>query len=202
MNWLAHVLLSEADTEFRLGNLLADVVKGKARAGMSVGFLRGVRCHQAIDAFTDFHPIVHRSRARVAPPLRRYAGILVDIFYDHYLARDWTRYASIPLDAFTAEVYQSFRSCTCSLPAEAEIVLQRIIAEDRLGSYRELGGIETALTRLSGYLSGRWRRPIELQRGIADMVEHDGAFTRDFAEFFPLLVEHVNCRRQVPHGFA
>lgn len=194
MNWLAHVFLSEPDTEFRLGNLLADVVKGKARAGMSAGFLRGVRCHQAIDAFTDFHPIVHRSRARIAPPLRRYAGILVDIFYDHYLARDWPRYASIPLDVFTGDLYAAFKAHDGALPADAALVLERIMAEDRLGSYREIAGIETALTRLSAYLTQRWERPIALQNGIADLIEHDGNFARDFAEFFPFLVAHVRQR--------
>lgn len=194
MNWLAHVFLSEPDTQFRLGNLLADVVKGKARAGMSASFLRGVRCHQAIDAFTDYHPIVHRSRARISPPLRRYAGILVDIFYDHYLARDWARYALVPLDVFTGELYATFKAHACALPADAALVLERIMAEDRLGSYREIAGIEAALTRLSAYVSQRWQRSVELQRGIADLVRYDGEFARDFADFFPCLVTHIRER--------
>lgn len=191
MNWLAHVFLSEPDTEFRLGNLLADVVKGKAREAMPAAFLRGVGCHRIIDRFTDFHPVVERSRSRIRPPLRRYAGILVDIFYDHYLARDWSRYCSVPLDRFTAQFYASFRCRPPSLPEEACIVLDRIAAEDRLGSYCNASGIDTALKRLSSYLSGRWSRSVPLELGMADLIEYGDEFAADFAEFFPELTAHV-----------
>ena len=84
MNWLAHVFLSEQNLEFRLGNLLADIVRGEQRSGMSADFLRGVQCHQAIDSFTDSHPLVRRSRARIGAEQRRFSGVLVDVFYDLY----------------------------------------------------------------------------------------------------------------------
>jgi acyl carrier protein phosphodiesterase len=80
LNWLAHALLSKPDIEFRPGNLLADLVKGRDRAAMSVAFLDGVRHHQAIDALTDAHPTVHRSRARIGGDYRHATGILVDVF--------------------------------------------------------------------------------------------------------------------------
>jgi acyl carrier protein phosphodiesterase len=102
MNWLAHAFLSEPDLECRLGNLLADMVKGKDRATMSPLFLRGVACHQSIDSFTDFHPVVERSKLRITPRFGRVAGILVDIFYDHFLSLSWEDYAPVPLNEFTA----------------------------------------------------------------------------------------------------
>ncbi len=191
MNWLAHVYLSEPDTQFRLGNLLADLVKGRARAGMPPAFLRGVRCHQTIDAFTDYHPVVQRSRARIGPGLRRYAGILVDVFYDHFLARDWPRYSAVPLDDFTAELYAAAQSQPLSLPEEARLALERMIADDRLGSYREVTGIAAALGRLSVYLSRRWGRPVALEEGVEDLLRDKEGFGQDFAEFFPSLVAHV-----------
>src|SRR5262245_63093143 len=105
MNWLAHLFLSEPDPGYRLGNFFANLIKGKARQALPPNLRRGVACHQVIDAFTDFHPFVHRSKRRVGEPHGRYAGILVDVFYDHFLARDWARYADVPLEQFTAEVY-------------------------------------------------------------------------------------------------
>src|SRR5688572_5506167 len=129
MNWLAHVFLSEDDVEFRLGNLLADLIKGRQREGMSEAFLRGARCHQRIDGFTDYHPIVHRSHGRIGDGYAHLKGILVDVFYDHFLAIDWARYASEPLDVFTARFYAEIRTNPLSLPAEAQAALERMIAD-------------------------------------------------------------------------
>ena len=120
MNWLAHVFLSKPDIEFRLGNLLADLVKGRDRAGMSVAFLDGVRQHQAIDAFTDAHPVVHRSRARIGGDYGHATGILVDVFYDHFLALDWGRYSTEPLESFTARLYGDIRAHPIPLSEEAQ----------------------------------------------------------------------------------
>ncbi len=101
MNWLAHLYLSPADDpEFRLGNLLADFIKGGARRELGESFQRGVRCHQAIDAFTDFHPVVQRSRTRIAARHGHFSGILIDVFYDHFLARNWPEFSAIALDDF------------------------------------------------------------------------------------------------------
>jgi acyl carrier protein phosphodiesterase len=80
VNWLAHVFLSEPDVEFRLGNLLADIVRGEELRRMSPDFQRGVLRHMQIDAFTDAHPLVKRSRSRISPESRRFSGVLVDVF--------------------------------------------------------------------------------------------------------------------------
>src|SRR5262245_27969290 len=103
MNWLAHLLLSEPTSAFRIGSLLPDFVRPPLLAGLPIDFQRGIECHRRIDAFTDAHPIVRRSVGRFVPPYRRFAGILVDVFYDHFLARDWTAHASIPLTDFVGE---------------------------------------------------------------------------------------------------
>jgi acyl carrier protein phosphodiesterase len=191
MNWLAHLFLSEPDVEFQLGNLLADLVKGRDRLGMSPAFLRGTRCHQAIDAFTDFHPVVHRSRARIGAGHGRFAGVLIDVFYDHYLARDWQRYSPEPLESFTARLYAALGEHPIPLPAEARGALQRMIADDRLGSYRRIDGIEESLRRLSLRLSVRFGKLIALEQAIGELTAHYDELGQDFAEFFPLLQAHV-----------
>lgn len=187
MNWLAHVFLSEPDVEFRLGNLLADIVRGEELRRMSEGFQRGAQKHKQIDAFTDAHPLVKRSRARVGAELRRFSGVLVDVFYDHLLASHWSSYSPIVLDAFTAKFYADIEASHIELPASARVTLDRIIRYDLLGSYRRVEGVERSLRRLSAYLSSRWRREFALEKGVADLVAHRAGFEADFAEFFPQL---------------
>lgn len=191
MNWLAHAWLSEPDIEFRLGNLLADIVKGTDRNTMSPAFLAGVRRHQAIDAFTDWHPVVHRSRARLIGAHRHTSGILVDVFYDHFLALDWDHFTDEPLDTFTARLYTDIRAHPIALPTEAREAVERMIAEDRLGSYRRLDGIEATLRRVSLRLSARLGRDLALERGVAELVAHFDELHADFAEFFPQLRDHL-----------
>lgn len=187
MNWLAHVFLSEPDVEFRLGNLLADIVRGEELRRMSTGFQRGVQKHKQIDAFTDAHPLVKRSRSRVSAQFRRFSGVLVDVFYDHLLANDWERYSPIVLDAFTAKFYADIEASNIELPSSARVTLDRIIRHDLLGSYRRVEGVERSLRRISAYLSSRWRREFALEKGVADLLEHQAEFAADFAEFFPQL---------------
>jgi acyl carrier protein phosphodiesterase len=191
VNWLAHALLSEPDVEFRLGNLLADLVKGRDRDGMSANFLRGVKCHQAIDGFTDSHPVVHRSRARIGGGYRHATGILVDVFYDHFLALDWDRYSAEPLDAFTARLYADLRAHPISAPEEASAALDRMIRDDRLGSYRTIEGIEATLHRVSMRLSARTGREFALEKAITELRANFDGLGSDFVKFFPLLRSHV-----------
>lgn len=202
MNWLAHAFLSKPDIEFRLGNLLADLVKRRDRAAMPAAFLDGTRQHQAIDAFTDTHQAVHRSRARIGGDFRHATGILVDVFYDHFLALDWERYASEPLDSFTARLYAEIREHPIELPAEARAAVERLLADDRLGSYRRLGGIEASLRRVSLRLEARTGRNFGLERGIAELVAHFEGLRADFTEFFPQLVAHVGARQDAEPGAA
>lgn len=187
MNWLAHVFLSEPDVEFRLGNLLADIVKGRDRQGMSAAFLRGTQCHQVIDAFTDYHPIAHRSRGRIRSEYGRFAGILVDVFYDYFLARSWDRYCPEPLEVFTGRLYADIQAHPLTLPEEACLSVARMIADDRLASYRTTEGIQTALRRVSARLSARLGKPFALEPALADLAANEQALTDDFAEFFPVL---------------
>jgi acyl carrier protein phosphodiesterase len=190
VNWLAHAFLSKPDIEFRLGNLLADLVRGRDRAAMPGAFLDGVRHHQAIDAFTDSHLVVDRSRARIGGDFRNASGILVDVFYDHFLALDWGQYSAEPLDAFTARLYDDIRVSMIRFPEEAQAALERMINEDRLGSYRRLDGIEASLRRVSLRLAARSGRDLGLERGVSELVANFEELRGDFAEFFPQLQAH------------
>ncbi len=188
LNWLAHVYLSEPSVEFRLGNLLADLVRGEDRDGLPEDFMRGAARHKAIDAFTDAHPIVHRSRARISAPLRRFSGVLVDIFYDYCLATQWRSFAAEPLDHFTASFYAAVQARPpLPLPSAARETLDRILQHDLLGQYARIEGVEHSLHRISFYLERRWKRRFRLESGAAELLAQESEFQSDFAEFFPQL---------------
>jgi acyl carrier protein phosphodiesterase len=194
VNWLAHTFLSKPKVEFRLGNLLADVMKGTARDGMPEAFLEGVKCHRSIDAFTDYHPIVHRSRARLGDKFPRVTGILIDIFYDHFLALHWERYCEGTLHGFTERVYPELRNHSLPLPERAQEMIDFILIEDRFQSYRTLEGIRDALEGVSFRLSQRIGKDYKLADSIPEFETHFDDLAGDFAEFFPLLRNHVEMR--------
>lgn len=191
MNWLAHVYLAGPDADCRLGNLLADMLKGPARRGLRPGLRHGIACHQAIDAFTDFHPVFQRSKRRLGPAYDRFAGILVDVYYDHILATAWGLYADRPLSDFTNDMYASFPAYRAELPAEVNGVLARLATEDWFGSYATIAGIEDVLARISRRLTHRLNRPFALHEAIGPLTANHVGLAADFHEFFPQLAAHV-----------
>jgi acyl carrier protein phosphodiesterase len=191
MNWLAHLFLSEPNVENRLGNLLADIVKGSARQGLNSNILRGIECHQVIDKFTDCHLVVQRSKERISSGYRRFAGVLVDVFYDHFLAKNWSKYSKVTLDEFTAEIYESFQAYQGQIPIAVREVITRVAVEDWLGAYRNVLGVENTLGRISKRLSMRRNRTFLLNLAVSELTTHYDALEYDFLEFFPELLLHV-----------
>jgi acyl carrier protein phosphodiesterase len=195
LNWLAHVFLSGENIDQRLGNLLADAVKGAQRAATRPEFQRGAALHRAIDAYTDAHPLVRRSRSRISAPHRRFSGVLVDVFYDFLLASDWRLYSNVTLDEFTREFYAQAKIARLTLPEAGRTVLDRIIQYDLLGAYRSVAGVEQSLRRLSLRLQQRWRRNFALETAVADLRAQEGELRSDFREFFPDLQAHLAAAR-------
>ncbi|MET0496937.1 MAG: ACP phosphodiesterase [Steroidobacteraceae bacterium] len=185
MNWLAHVFLSDDDIEFQLGNLLADVVRGPELESMSPQFIRGVQRHKAIDSFTDAHPAVRRSRLRLGPEHRRFSGVLMDVFYDYFLATHWQSYSTVSLEEFTAAFYANATGSNVHLPAPAQLLVDRIVGYDLLGQYRNVHGVEQSLRRLSQRLAVRWKRDFALESSVPVLLANETALAGDFAEFFP-----------------
>lgn len=190
MNFLAHLYLAQPTVEHRLGNLLADFIKGPQRQQLATDMQSGMANHQQIDIYTDQHPLFRHSKSLMSPPHRRLAGILVDIFYDHHLAHHWSDYSDVPLAIYTTEIYQSFQAYSGWLPDGARQLLDQIAAEDWLTHYQTVAGIENTLSRLSRRLTCRWQRPINLFPAFQDWITHYPAFEQDFLVFFPDLMIH------------
>lgn len=184
MNWLAHLYLSEPNPAFRIGNLLPDLVPASALSGLPSDFLRGVKQHRQIDAYTDTHPVVRRSISRVSPDFRRFGGILIDVFYDHFLAREWQRFSPVPLQTFAAEIYASFDHYRSEIPSEALFHLDHMREGNWLCAYREIDGISAALNRLGS----RFRRPVPLNNAISVLRDNYADLYADFSAFFPELI--------------
>lgn len=187
MNYLAHLYLADEDPGSLIGSLLGDFVKGPIDQSLPRDLRQGILIHRKVDVYTDAHPVFHRSRQRVRPQLRRYAGILVDIYYDHFLAQDWSRYSSRSLRDFSRFVYRTLDAHYQELPVPMQRMVTGMIASDLLMSYRELEGIGRALQRIEG----RLKRESRLGEGVQDLKLNHTALKTDFEDFFPQLIAYV-----------
>ena len=144
--------------------------------------------HHRIDAFTDRHPVVRQSFRRFPSSCRRFAPIFVDLFYDHFLARDWNSYSSEPLSDFTNTIYRSCLIHRDELPTEVSLRLDQMRQSDWLTSYREVSGIADATRRIAL----RFQRPVDLSEGVLILENDYDRFRDDFLTFFPDLQRHVS----------
>lgn len=181
MNFLAHAFLAGEQPAMQVGGLIGDFVKGPLPAGLPDDLAAGVRLHRAIDSFADQHPAFLRSRARVSPPRRRVAGILVYMYYDHFLAVEWARYHPQQLSQFTRLLYARAQQREVELPERFVALLPRIQRDDWLSSYREPESIALALDRMAA----RMQRTDALYGGGEELLAHYAGFAADFAEFLP-----------------
>jgi len=188
MNYLAHLYLAGNEPDAVIGSLMGDFVKGHVDPALSPALRHAIMQHRRIDSFTDAHPLVRRSKQRIRPEFRRYAGILVDVFYDHFLATEWRSYAEVPLDAFAAYAYDQVSRHLPTLPSRMQRSMHYMVANDLLTSYRTIDGIERALRGIET----RLRRPSRLGESVAELENAYGALRDDFIEFFPQLIGFVD----------
>ncbi len=188
MNFLAHLFLGPRDPEQALGSLLGDFVRGPVhKIQLSSRVREGIWLHRRIDSFTDAHPLVALSRTRVTPARRRYAGIMVDMFYDHLLARHWERFTDQPISEFTSDMYLMLLRQRAVIPANAWPVISSMAEHDWLGSYAHMASLHRALDSISH----RLRRANSLP-GSAQELERDyAAFEADFLAFMPQVIAFV-----------
>lgn len=182
MNFLAHALLAGDAAPDRIGGLLGDFVKGPLPAGLPSDLAAGVALHRAIDSFADRHPAFIASRARVSPLRRRVGGVLVDLFYDHLLARDWGEHATGTLEDFTAQLYGSLDGFAADLPERAWDVAARMRENGWLSSYRRVEAVGEAIDRMAVF---RLRRANPLAGGIEEFLADPAGFLEDFRAFLP-----------------
>ena len=188
MNWLAHLFLSPAQIDFQLGNLLADLVKVEVLASINQQALAGAILHRKIDSFTDSHPLVSQSKARLAK--KGYLkGVVIDIAYDHLLAKQWTHYSSLPLEQFIQQFQQAALSVKHNYPEAAQGFIQGLIEHQVLASYQTREGVYAALTRLDKRLPARVQTKEMTSHYIPMLEKSFPALEDDFQSFFPELCQ-------------
>jgi acyl carrier protein phosphodiesterase len=183
VNYLAHALLAGPDEEHRLGGLLGDFVKGPLSSvppQFSDAVVDGLVLHRRIDSFADAHPAFARSRRRISNERRRYSGIIIDMFYDHFLALHWARYSAQPLESFTAAVYALL--ARRPLPARLAEILPTMCQEDWLAGYRDPLAVIRALDQIA---ARRLKRNNNLAGAGGELAASYRAFEDDFLDFFP-----------------
>lgn len=182
MNFLAHLFLGPQQPEQALGSLLGDFVRGPVHAlALPEGVRQGIWLHRRIDSFTDAHPLVRRSRMRVSNGRRRYAGIMVDMFYDHLLASHWQTFSAQPIEGFTREMYALILQQEAIIPEQAWPTLSRMARYDWLTSYSNLENMHRALDQIALRLT----RANTLPGSASELELHYAGFESDFLAFMP-----------------
>src|SRR3954470_12617968 len=185
MNYLAHLYLSAPTEDAWLGSLLGDFVKGPLDGRYSQHITSAIALHRKIDTFTDAHPVVLRSKSRISAARRRYAGIMIDMFYDHFLASNWAEFHDEPIKVFTARIYEILRVRSAILPDRLNRMAPRMAQSDWLASYAHIDSIHMALDRMSH----RLKRENRLLNSADELRDHYAELESDFRQFLPQVVE-------------
>lgn len=163
---------------------MGDFIKGRqALSELEPDMIRGVELHRAIDEFTDNHPVVHESKQRLRSGYRHYAGVIVDVYYDHYLAVQWQRYHTASLESFAASTYTAVQRFPEFLPSRFKNMLPYMIRGNWLVSYRDISGIHRALSGMAS----RTAYESNMEHASEDLQKHYEKFQVEFQAFFPQL---------------
>ncbi len=187
MNFLVHLYLSGCDPEILVGNFMGDFVKGRLEGDFPPRLTEGIMLHRRIDSYAQQHPLFLKSRQRLAPSYGLYRGVMVDLFYDHFLSVEWEEWGSVPLDDWLAQVRAIVAARSPLLPPRLQGLVP-VIFEELLPSYREVEGIGRALERMSR----RVRRPNPLAGGEEELITNYGGLRDDFRGFLPAVRKFVS----------
>jgi len=188
LNYLAHIYLSGTNEEILVGNFIGDYVKGFELARYSELVRKGIMLHRHIDSFTDTNLIVKRSKARIMEKYRKYSGIIIDIFYDHYLVKSWSTYSNQPIQEFVLGVHDILCRHLDALPEGVRLFLPSFIKNNWIKKYSTITGIEDILHRMSS----RTTLPEETDFAIKVLREDYEKFEQEFSAFFPSLISYVS----------
>ncbi|MFC6999647.1 acyl carrier protein phosphodiesterase [Rufibacter roseus] len=187
MNYLAHLFLSGNDPDLQIGNFIADSVRGAQILLYPERVQQGIKLHRQIDAFTDCHPIVAETKARLRPLFRKYAGVVADLYFDHFLAVQFSHFSAEPLPAFAAAAYSHILSRPELLPERVHHFLPHMVRHNWLVSYAKVEGITRALQGLSQ----RTTFESGMEKAGEELLLNYASYEEEFARFFPELQRYV-----------
>lgn len=188
MNFLAHIYLSGDNDLLKIGNFMADGIRGKQFETYPIEIQKGIILHRAIDTFTDAHPIFRQSTKRLHENYHHYAGVVVDVLYDHFLAKNWKNYSNEKLEDFVAHFYKSLEENKNLLSERVLRIMPTLFQENWLVSYQTVEGINHILTQMDR----RTKNQSNMRFGTQDLTEFYSEFEDEFTRFFKELILFSN----------
>nr|WP_294937149.1 acyl carrier protein phosphodiesterase [uncultured Flavobacterium sp.] len=187
MNFLAHIYLSGNNDLIKIGNFMADGIRGHDYEQFPIDVQKGILLHRAIDTFTDAHPIFRKSKHRLHEAYGHYSGVIIDILYDHFLAKNWATYSEEKLEDYANKFYQSLRDNYDWLTARTQGMLPSMIGRNWLMSYATLEGISMILFQMDY----RTKNRANMQNAMKELQEYYADFETEFTAFFEELRAHA-----------
>ncbi|MBU2996384.1 acyl carrier protein phosphodiesterase [Cellulophaga baltica] len=186
MNFLAHIYLSFDDDEITIGNFIADSIRGNKYKHLPERIQKGIKLHRFIDSFTDAHPTVRQSTKRLHKNYSHYSGVIVDIFYDHFLAKNWNTYSDIPLYVFVDNFYNLLEDNYVILPENTKRMMPYMISDNWILNYAKMDGIGRVLNGVNR----RTNNKSKMNFAILDLEQHYYDFEKEFTSFFEELTTY------------
>lgn len=193
MNFLAHTYLSGNNEEIIVGNFMGDYVKGRNYVFFPEQVKKGILIHRDIDTFTDMHLITRRSKQLVASRYSKYAGIIIDIFYDHFLASLWDNYSTLPLNDFVNRTYDLLKRNYQVLPDAIKKWFPTFLENNWMMAYTTVDGIELVLERMAANTS----LPNHAAYAVEVLSQQYARLRDDFIEFFPQIIAFLEEKYQI-----
>lgn len=184
MNFLAHIYLSGNNEMVTIGNFIADGIRGKKYKNYARDLQIGILLHREIDTFTDAHPIVRKSTKRLHKNYSHYSSVIVDILYDHFLAKNWDSYSNIPLDSYVENFYKSLEDNFKILPERTQKMMPFMIADNWLLNYASIEGIQRVLNGMNR----RTKHKSNMNKATTELVTYYDEFEQEFTLFFEELI--------------
>lgn len=188
MNYLAHAYLSNNDKDLLIGNFIADHVRGNEFSEFSEKIIEGIRLHRRIDTFTDAHPEFKKSKRLFYDGFEKYSGVLVDIYFDHLLAKNFDQHSKTNLESFSRNVYQIYIAHQHLIPQSSSRFLEYVISNNVYHAYADINGIE----RVLNHLSHRIKHKAQLDQSVSLFKQHEAELQFNFDHFLIDLKSEFN----------
>lgn len=191
MNFLAHIYLSGENDLLKIGNFMADSIHGNRYEEYQTDIKKGILLHRFIDSFTDAHPIYRKSKHRLHEKYGHYSGVIMDMIYDHFLAKNWTAYSNVSLEEYAARFYELLKTNFELLTEKVQGMYPYMVSRNWLVSYASISGLEVILFQMDH----RTKNRVHMQNAIQELQLFYAEFESEFTQFFEAL--EIACRLKI-----
>jgi acyl carrier protein phosphodiesterase len=188
MNFLAHIYLSGDNDSIKIGNFMADSIRGHSYDVYPEEIQKGILLHRSIDSFTDMHPIYRQSKHRLHEKYGHYSGVIMDIFYDHFLAKNWNTYSDEKLEDYTDNFYQLLKDNYDVLTEKVKGIIPYMFARNWLVSYASIDGLQMIMF----HMDHRTKNRVNMHESIVELKQYYTEFEKEFTQFFEELRQHCS----------